>query len=827
MAFIGALWQDGRYALRQLGRAPAFAITAIVTLALGIGANTGVFSIIHGVFRPLPVPAADRLVVLAADVPTDDTGLRYQFSYPALNDYREQSGAFSDLFAFESLMGGLSTANRSLRFVYQAVSGNFFAGLRLAPAAGRLFQAREAELPGGEPIVVLGHQFWVTQFGGDPGIVDTFVRIDGQPVRVIGIAPEGFRGLYNGITMDGYMPLGSVRPRGRPADWYVTDRASAFLTIVGRLGPGVTLAAAQASVDVVADRLQRAYPVTEKGVRVRVIPEPEARPIPLRFFGTILPVVRGLLYLLSTMVLLLACLNVTNLLFVRGTTRAREMAVRTALGSGRGRLVRLLMVESTLVAIAGTAAGVAIGQTAGELLARSIDPALDVPVSLEFRYDWPVFRHALLTALGTAMAIGLVPAFRASRTHVTATLHDGGQNATPARRQHLRGALVVMQVAGSLVLLMVAGFLVRSLQRADRIDLGFDPANVLTVSLNPGVLGYDFDRIETFYGDVERRVRAIPGVEAAAISFNTPMSYLIGACPVEPEGAPVVDDRSWTAVAYNSVGSDYFTTMRLPIVRGRAFDDRELSSSTAVIIVNETLASMLWPGADPIGKRLIVRCMTPARPWEVIGVARDSKYIAVFERQQPYLYVSTAQTRPAMRVLQVRSSLPPGELGRRIRRDVAAIDADVSLGDFRTMHGVIAGSLGNVLFRVGATQGTAMGIIGLGLAIVGLYGVASYAATQRTREIGIRLALGADARDVRRLVLRQGVMLAIAGIALGLALSVVVTSNLTRFVVLVSTTDPAATGGVTLMLGAIALVACYLPARRAMRIDAISALRHE
>jgi putative ABC transport system permease protein len=627
--------------------------------------------------------------------------------------------------------------------------------------------------------------------------------------------------------MDGYVPLAHLPRRGQAPGWFVSDRSAAILTIIGRLRPGVGVEDAQAEVDLIAARLRQAHPATEKDAYVRIIPEPLARPIPLRFFASILPVIRSLLYILSTLVLLLACLNVTNLLFVRATTRAREMAVRTALGSGRGRLIRLLLAESTLLAVTGAVAGVVLGQAAGLLLLNSLDLAIDLPITVDFRFDWPSFRHALVVAAACALVVGLLPAVRASRARVTDVLHDGGRNATGGGRTRLRSALVIAQVAGSLVLLIVAGLLVRSLQRAETIDLGFDPDQVLTVRLEPGQLGYDVDRIETIFAEVERRVRAMPGVEAAALAFNTPMSYLIGSCPIEVEGAANVDTSAWPAVAYNSVGTDFFRTLRLPIVRGRPFDDRELDSTTPVVIVNETLAARFWPAADPIGKRLHVRCAGSGPPWEVVGVARDSKYIAVFEQPQPYLYVAATQARPVGRTLLVRSRLRPDELGPRLRQTIAAVDADVPLSEMRTMRGIIGGSLGNVMFRVGARQAGAMGLIGLVLAVVGVYGVTSYGASQRTREIGIRLALGAHPVDVRQLVLRHGLGLVIAGVGVGLIFSVGLTSALTQYVVIGSAADPVAIGGVTATLVAIALVACYLPARRAMRIDPIVALRHE
>jgi macrolide transport system ATP-binding/permease protein len=824
---LDRLRQDLRFAWRQLVRAPAFALTAIATLALGIGANTGIFSIINGFMRPMPVPAADRIVVLAADTPDDDTGLRFEFSYPELVDYREQADVFSDVFAYVTRLGGLTVDGQTRQFLYHAVTGDFFTGLGLTPAAGRLFTPGEGEHLGAERVVVLGHAYWQRRFGGREDVVGTMLRLDGQPARVVGVAPAGFHGLHNATTMDGYVPLANMQARTGQTDWLFADRASSYLTMIGRLRPHVTVREAQAAVDIVAQRLASLHPTT-KGIGVRVIPEPEARPVPLKFFATILPVIRALLFLLATLVLLLACLNVTNLLFVRATARAREMAVRTALGSGQLRLIRLLLVESLMLAIAGALAGVLLGRLAGTLLVGSLNVALDIPINLDFSFDWRVFRYAFAVALFTGVVIGIVPAWRASRTRVTDVLHDGGRSGTPsARRQRVRSALVIAQVAGSLVLLIVAGFLVRSLQSAQRIDLSFDPDQLVTMRVDPFHIGYDPERTAAFYDTLETRLRDLPGVEFATTAFNTPMSYFIGSCPVQVEGASATDSRSWPAVPYTSVGTNYFDTLRLPIVRGRPFDDRDVLSTTPVVIVNETLAAQFWPGQNPIGKRLDIRCVTKHEPWEVIGVAHDSKYIAVFEQPLPYLYVSTGQTRPSLRVVIVRSAAPFDDIAGRVQREIAAIDPDIPVADIRNMRDTINGSIGYVMFRVGATQAGAMGVLGLILAVVGVYGVVSYGASQRVREIGIRLALGAQPTDVRQLVLRQGAWLVFAGVACGLVASAVVTIALTRFVVLVSATDPLTFVLVTTTLVVIALVACYLPARRAMRVDPMTALRHE
>ena len=825
---IDPLRHDVRFAWRQLRRAPAFAATAIVTLALGIGANVGIFSVINGFLRPLPVSDPDRVVVLAADVAGDDAGLRYAFSYPALRDYREQARVFSDVFAFDLRIGGLTVDGRTTQFLYHAVSGNFFTGLGLSPAAGRLLQPGEGEQLGSEPVLILSYAYWQRRFGGYGDVVGTTVRLDGRTVRVIGVAPEGFHGLFNGTTMDGYVPLAGLEAGGGDTERLFEDRARSHLTVVARLAPGVTLAEAQTAVDVVARRLESQYPETEKGTRVRVVPEPQARPLPLRFFASVLPAIRTLLFLLATFVLLLACLNVTNLLFVRASARAREMAVRTALGSGRGRLVRLLLVESLMIAVAGVALGLLLGQGAGQLLLASLDLAVDLPMRLDFGFDWPVLRYALAVALLSGVAVGLAPALRASRARMTEVLHDGGRGETAGvRRQRVRHALVVAQVAGSLVLLVAASFFMRSLQHAQRIDLGFDPANVLTMRLDPSYVGYDRARASAFYDELERRVRALPGVDRAAYSFLVPMGYIFGGCPVEPEGATATDEMRRPIVAYNSVGTDYFSTLRIPLASGRAFGVEDTAASKPVVVVNETLASRLWPGQEPIGRRMFVRCATQEVAWQVVGVARDARYIAVFEQPQTYLYVPIAQTQPTMRVLQLRSALPPDELAGRVRQQIDALDPEIAVADVRTMRATIRGSLGHVMFRVGAAQAGALGVVGLLLAVVGVYGVAAYGASQRVREIGIRLALGAQPVDVRRLVLGQGVRLVAIGIGVGLAVSAIVTTTLTRFLVLVSATDPATFTAATTVLVAIALLACYLPARKAMRVDPMAALRHE
>ena len=823
--FFGAILEDLRFALRQMRRSPGFAISAVLTLALGIGANTGIFSLLNGYLRPLPVPDADRIVVLAADMPGDDTGFRFGFSLPALNDYRTETGAFSDVFGFETRIAGFTSHGKTTQFLYQAVTGNLFTGLQLSPIAGRAFEPGEGEHLGSESVVMLGYQFWQRRFGGDPAVIGTVVRIDGAPTRVIGVTPKDFHGLYQGAEIEGFVPLGTLRGRSSNPGRFLTDRTYRFLTVLARLRPGVSVETAQAAVDVVARRLQRTHP-QEKDVTARVIPEPLARPVPMRFLSSLMPLIRGSMLGLATLVLLIACMNVANLLLVRGTVRQREIAMRAALGSGRSRLIRLLLVESLLLSFAGTAAGLLLARWATGLFLGSIDIGSDLPLNLDFHYDWRVFLYAAAISATTGLLMGIVPAMRASRTDVRALLHDGGHGTAGAGRQRLRGAMVVAQVAGSLVLLIVAGLCVRSLQRAQFVDLGFDAANIVTARLDPHQIGYDEPRTIAFYDELERRLAWLPGVDAVSMSFSVPTGYILDGAPVAKEGEVLATEEPRSNVTCNTVTPSFFDTLRIPIVRGRGFTAQDTETSTQVVIVNETLARQMWPGQDPIGKRLVIP-RSAGRLWEVVGVARDSKYIAVFEGQLPHMYFAMEQSPFYMRVVYVRSAAPPESLKMLVEREIHALDADMPIADARPLREIVQGGVGFVLFHIGSVQAGAMGLLGLVLAVVGVYGVVSYGASLRMREMGIRVALGATPAAVRALVLRQGSALVIAGIIVGLAIAAAVTRTLSTFFVLVGSLDVPTFAGVTALLSAIALVACYLPARRAMRVDPMVALRHE
>ncbi len=820
------LLQDLRYAARQLRKSPGFTGLVVLTISLGIGANTAMFSVLNGFLRPLPVPDPDRIVVLAEQNPNDEAGMGFRFSYPALTDLRHQTSGFSDIFASNTLLGGLNVNGKITQFVYSAVTGNFFTGLGLRPAAGRVFLPGEGERSGSELIVVLGYSCWQKRFGGDPGAIGRQVRIDGATARVIGVVPKEFYGVQSGLEVDGYLPLNYLTRYDLRAGNLYTTRDRHPLVVHGRLKPGVSMEQARGSVEVVSRRMGERFPASDKGFTIRVIPERLARPLPIPFLERVIPLIRFFLLLLAGMVLLLACMNVANLMLVRATIRQREMAIRAALGSGRARLIRQMLTESLLLALLGGVAGVLMGKWGSDVFIGSIHAGTDFPITIDFHFDWNVFVYALVAAVFTGVLIGTWPAIRACRAQASAALHEGARgDSAGGASQRVRGALVVAQVAGSLVLLIVAGLFVRSLQNAQRLDLGFNPDRLVIARMDPNGVGYDEPRTRQFYKELKRRVSALPGAQSVSIAFRVPMSYVSSGDRVFFEDKPLRPGEQPPGVGDNSVDSDYFDTMRIPIVRGRAFRESDHQKAPLVAIVNQTMAARYWPNEDVLGKRF--RLSEKGPWWQVVGVARDSKYTVVFESAMSYFYMPIEQNFTALRVLQVRSTAPPQQLAAQIQREIQALDPDIPVADLETMQESLAGGMGYMMFRIGAMQAGSMGVLGLILAGIGVYGVVSYGASQRTREIGIRMALGAHPREVARLVLGHGVRLVIAGVVLGLAGAVAVTRLAARFLVFVSSTDPVTYIVVPAVLCALALWACYLPARRAMKVDPMIALRHE
>jgi len=819
---MATLWQDVRYAFRMLAKSPMLTVIVVLTLALGIGANTAIFGLVNGILlRPLPVKSPEQLMVLAGQVKGDTLGI-FTLSYPQLVDLRHQADAFSDVFASQTNFGGLSYAGKANQFVYGYVTGNYFSGLGVQPALGRLFLPTEGEEGGKDPYIVLGYDFWKKQFGGDAGVVGKQALIDGQQATIIGVAPKGFQGTQFVLDLDGYIPLNMQPAKDLAAFW--TDRSGRGLAVLARLKPGVSLQQAQSSLNVVTARLAQQYPATDNGITIRVVPERLARPQP--FPNNIVPFIAGIFLVLAGLVLLLACMNVANILLVRATMRQREMAIRAAMGASRGRLIRQMLTESIMLSLFGGIGGLTFGVWASSAVG-TILPTGRIPTRLDFGFDWRVFAYAMAAALFTGAIVGLWPAVRAGRTDVNTVLQSGGRSDTAGVSRHrLRSVLVVAQVAGSLVLLIVAGLFVRSLIRAQHAYLGFDADHVLNLTLDPREVGYDETRTMTFYHDLELRVRALPGVESASLAFSVPMGGVQDGSLIYVEGQPPTPGQPPPVVIYNHVDEPYFDTMRIPLLRGRAFHESDNDKAPLVAVVDQSMAQQFWPNQDPIGKRFSLKSATG--PFvEIVGIAADGKYLFIGWDKKPYFFVPLAQSFSAYRTLQVRSSLPPESMIAQMQNEVRALDPNMPVTDVQTMRQSLSGGNGFFIFQIGAILAAAMGLLGLALAVVGVYGVVSFAASQRTHEIGIRMALGAGRRDILRLVLQQGLALVIVGVLSGTVLAWALTRSMATILVGVSPTDALTYGTATLLLAAVGFWACYAPARRAMQLDPMVALRYE
>jgi predicted permease len=816
------LWQDVRYALRMLAKSPMMTAIVVLTLALGIGANTAIFGIVNGILlRPLPVKSPEQIMVLAGKLQGDTLGI-FTLSYAQLVDFRKQADAFSDIFASDVDLAGLSVAGKPSQFLYSRVTGNYFSTMGVQPALGRLFLPSEGEAGGKDAYIVLGYSYWQNKFGGDPGVVGKQALIDGREATIIGVAQKGFQGTNFALDMDGYVPLNMLPEEDAAKFW--TDRSSRALTVMGRLKPGVSLRQAQTSMNLVADRLAEQYPATDKGVTVRVIPERFARPQP--YATNIVPFIAGIFLVLAGLVLLLACTNVANILLVRATMRQREMAIRAAMGASRFRLVRQLLTESILLALFGAAGGLLLGQWACGAIA-SLLPDSKLPIRLDFSFDWRVFAYAMAAALFTGALMGVWPALRAGRADVNALLHGAGRSDTAGVSRHrVRSALVVAQVGGSLVLLIVAGLFVRSLMSAQHAYLGFDPDRVLNVVMDPKEMGYDEVRTKNFYHDLEAKVRTMPGVQSASLAFSVPMGTVNDGSSIYIEGHTLAPGQQPPVVVYNRVDAPYFDTLRVPLLRGRAFRENDDEKAPLVAVVNQAMANQFWPNEDPIGKRFSLKSATG--PFvEIVGLTGNGKYVFIGWDKEPYFYVPLAQNFTSYRSLQLRTSVPPESLVAQVQAEVRALDPTMPITDVRTMRDSLSGANGFFIFKVGAILAASLGLLGLTLAVVGVYGVVSFAASQRTHEIGIRMSLGANRMDILRLVLRQGLLLVMGGVASGVLIAWALTRSMATLLVGVSPTDAVTFVTATLLLGGIGLWACYAPARRAMRLDPMVALRYE
>jgi len=821
---VEALWQDLRYGLRMLRKSPGFTAVVILTLALGIGANAAIFSVVNAlVLRPVPVYAPSEIVSLAHE----QAGLSSNgFSYPDFDDIRNQTtSVFRDLTGGQPfVMDGLSMKGQNQSIWMDFVTMNFFQVMGIRPALGTFFQPANGKIEGSDPVLVVSYSFWQTHLGADPNVVGRSASINGHPVTIIGVAPKGFGGIFPILDTQGYSPIGLAAVTADSPEDFLTDRKAENLILVGRLKSGASIGQAQSALAVVARRLSQQYPDIRKWHSLQAFPIGPAGPVSSASDLTGIASMAAFFLVLVGLVLVLACLNVANLVLVRAAAREREMAVRAALGAGRGRLARQLLTESLLLALLGCIGGIFLGIGASRGV-NAINFKSAIPLVFNVSFDWRVFAYTFGAALLTEILVGLTPAIRTARGNLTGLLHENPRTGT-ARRQRTRSILVVAELSGSLMLLIVAGLFVRSLRSAERSDLGFDPDHVVNLTVAPMQAGYNQAQAMSFLKQLLQEARALPGVESASLAATIPMGYYNHADELTIQGYQTPPGQRRPAAGYNAVSPDYFRTMRIPRIQGRDFRDSDDDSSPYVAIVNEEMANTYWPNQNPLGKHFVVGTDT-THPIQIVGVVKNSHTHHITGSFYPYFYRPFGQSYHNPSSIQLRTELPSATAFHQTLDLIHSLAPAMPVFDVRTMRQALDTLNGLLLYQIGAVLTASLGILGLLLGLVGVYGVVSYAASQRTHEIGIRMALGAAPSQVLRMILGQGLVVVSAGVVLGALLAGGIGRLARDFLSGVSPTDPFTYVSASAVLAVVALLACFVPARRAMRVDPMVALRHE
>jgi putative ABC transport system permease protein len=810
---IETLIQDLRYGVRTLMKSPGFAFIAVLTLALGIGANTAIFSVVNGVLlRALPYYEPERLVMVWADRPI----LQAQLGIPDFPvtvadfvDWRKENQVFEQMAALEPLRMNLTGSGEPESLVGLRASASLFPALGASFAAGRAFLPEEDQA-GADRVVVISHGLWRQRYAADPKLIGQKVTLDNESYTVIGVTAPEFqfprRGEipYVATKVDLYLPIAFT-----PA--IMNNRREGRMAVIARLKPGVSVGQASAAMNAIARRLTEQYPRTntDKGVRLAPLHQQavgKARTALLVLLGAV------------GFVLLIACANVANLLLARAAGRQKEMAIRAALGASRWRVVRQLLTESLLLAISGGAAGLLLAWWGVDLL-LAIAPD-NLPRAYDIRLDTRVAGFTLLVSLLTGIVFGLLPALQTSKINLIVTLKEGGRDGGGLLRRRLRGFLVVSEVALAFVLLIGAGLLIRSFARLTEVDPGIDPRGVLTMDIILPHTKYSGGRIAAFYQQTLERVRALPGVEAAATTNSLPLSGSQPSTGFGIEGRPSPTYLTFTA-GWRRISPDYFSTFRIPLVKGRLLTESDGADAPPVLAVNESLARIYFANEDPLGKRIIYNGVTR----EIVGVVADVKHSALDEEAKPEIYMTMAQAPWPFMSLAVRTSGDPMQMLAQVREQVLAVDKDQPVTNIRTMERLMARSVAPRRFNLLLLGMFAL--VGLALAAVGLYGVMSYTVMQRTREIGVRMALGAQRVDVLRLVIGEGLKLAFIGALLGLGGALALTRLLKTLLFGVSATDPLTFMVIAAVLITVALLAALVPARRAASMDPLVALRVE
>lgn len=805
---------DLKFVLRQLGKTPGFTAVVVVSLALGIGANATVLCWIrHILQQPLPgVAHQEQIVALVSNEGGGNISLLDARDFNALHD------VFAGV-AISQITPASLTVNRETGWTYgQITSANFFDLLGVKPILGRTFLPDEDRKPGGNPVIVLGEKLWRRRFASDPAVVGRVIDLNRHAFTVIGVVPARFQGTMTGVACEFWAPVSMVREVASWPQDYITWRGSRPFHNVVRLNPGVTLAQAKGPVDALNLRLAEMYPRSNRTVRQHLVRYADA---PFGAQSVLGPVLR-LLFAVSLGVLLIVAANVANLLLARAANRQKEIAIRIAAGASRIRIVRLLLIESLVLALCGGGGGVLLASWAVDGITAFL-PAMQLPVALGYGLDGGTLGLTLALTLATGLVFGLAPALQFSRPGLYAVLKDGGRSSSASPSHHrLRHILVVTEVALALVLLISASLCVKGLHRAQRVEVGFQPDHVLIAGLQIGMNGYTEDTGRIFYRHLQQRLAALPEVETAALASWFPLG--LEGCKgygVEVNGYERATGENPT-VEYARVSPDYFAAMRIPLVAGRDFNADDTADAPAVAIVNEHFAQHYWPGLNALGRKF--RCA--GRERTIVGIAKAGKYRALDEPAHPFFYLPYMQGVPELDLgLCLRTKGDPAALIETVRQAVRQLDPGVDLWHSRTLAGHVQGAF--FAQRIASFLLTALGIVALTLAAMGVYAVMAYAVGQRTQEFGVRVALGALPGDVLWQVMRRSLFLAGVGVTCGLALALAVTRLLAGFLYGVSPFDPLTFVLVPLLLVAVALFACYVPARRATKVDPMAALRSE
>jgi putative ABC transport system permease protein len=828
--------QDLRFGLRSLMKHRGFTLVAVITLALGVGANSTIFSVINAtLMKPVNVSQPDRLVYVFNGTPGTI------FSYPDYSELRDQNKSFDGLMAWGGITASLNSNDRTDLVSGAIVTGNYFQVLGIGASPGRIITPDDDRIPGAHLVAMISYGLWQRRFGGDQTIVGKQILLNGNNFTIVGVAPKDFSGAEFGIVRDVYVPMMMQSIMRPPRGGYsgemdpdlLKKRSNRWLFAIGRMKPGVSVEQAQADLALIASQQAAAYPETNRSRTVQVLafnqtdnPQQQQQ----------LVSVARLLMSVVGLVLLIACANIANLLLARGSARGKEIAVRLAIGATRWRIMRQLLTESVLLAACGGVLGLLLTWWATSSFRAMPPPAGALPLAPQFAIDLRVLLFTSVLALVAGIIFGMAPALRISRPEIVPALKDDSWSSRDRRSYfNLRNLLVVMQVALSTVLLIAAGLFLRSLRFAQSIDPGFDSERIVTVPLNINLLRYTKPQGRDFYRHVVESVQGVPGVEAASLARNLPLGggSSVRSLLIERREGPDNDSRSEGAgsagndpnsVNVNVVGPKYFQTMGIPLLRGRDFSFQDTEDKPGVVVVNESFANRHLPGQEVLGRRISFN--GTKGPWkEIVGVVRDSKYIALSEPPTPFVFLPLQQNHETGMTLITRATRNPSSLVAAVRNEVQNIDKNLPISNPMPMSEWIVNSL--YAARMGATLLGIFAALALSLASIGLYGVMSFAVSQRTRELGIRMALGARPTDVFKLVLQQGFGLIMSGVVVGLIVSLAVSKLLVTFLYGIRATDGITFVVIPIVLTIVAGIACYIPARRATKVDPLVALRYE